>query len=285
MADASAKTDTAPQGQQPEAQPPKLKEPQKPRTVKYFVDRKSLLIKATVLLAALSVLFRLIGYWGFWSDPASDATYSQVFLPIVCCLLFMAFIVLLGKSALWVSSIPVFFAAVFFILETFSVTPWWIKALSILLYVVAACVYAMTVFGKIRTKWVLVVTIGTPLVYHLAVQDRTTLLNASTPATLVQWMPELSAMSFLIALLFTALAMDKVPPPPQYDPRLELPQIRALRYVPDELEFKPQKKTGAAPRPQPEAAPAAVPAPAPADAQPAAEAEEPKKEEASENSP
>ena len=90
MADVSAKTDTAPQGQQPEAQPPKLKEPQKPRTVKYFVDRKSLLIKAAVLLAALSVLFRLIGYWGFWSDPASDATYSQVFLPIVCCLLFMA---------------------------------------------------------------------------------------------------------------------------------------------------------------------------------------------------
>jgi hypothetical protein len=137
------------------------------------------------------------------------------------------------------------------------------------------------VFGKIRTKWVLVVTIGTPLVYHLAVQDRTTLLNASTPATLVQWMPELSAMSFLIALLFTALAMDKVPPPPQYDPRAELAQIRALRYVPEQMEFKLPKKTGAAPKPQPEAAAA----PAPADAQPPAEAEEPKKEEVSENSP
>ena len=44
-------------------------------------------------------------------------------------------------------------------------------------------------------------------------------------------------MSFLIALLFTALAVEKVPPPFQYDPRAELPQIRGLRYVPDELEY------------------------------------------------
>jgi hypothetical protein len=221
----------------PESAPPKLREPQKPRKTKYFVSRKNWLVRCAMTLTALSVLFRLIAYWGFWSDPTSDATYSQVFLPILCCVLFMVFVEVLGKSALWTTALPVFFTSVFLILETFSVTPWWVKALSILLYVVAACVYAMTVLGKIRTKWLLVVTIGTPLVYHLAVQDRTTLLNASTPATLVQWMPELSAMSFLIALLFTALAVEKVPPPFQYDPRAELPQIRGLRYVPDELEY------------------------------------------------
>ncbi len=218
---------------------PKIKEPAKAPKTKYYVERNDLFVKFAVALLALSVLFRLIGYWGFWKSEGIDDAFTQVYLPILCCALFAVLLELLGKAALWTTSIPAFFTAVFLILETFSVTPWWVKVLSILLYVVAACVYTVTVFGKIGSKWPLVVTIGTPLVYHLAVQDRTTLLNASTPATLVEWMPELSAMSFLIALLFVALDMEKVLPPlPEGAP----PRIRGLGYVPPELDFHMAKK-------------------------------------------
>jgi len=232
----------------PESAPPKLREPQKPRKTKYFVNRKNWLVRCAMTLTALSVLFRLIAYWGFWSDPTSDATYSQVFLPILCCVLFMVFVEVLGKSALWTTALPVFFTSVFLILETFSVTPWWVKALSILLYVVAACIYTVTVFGKIRTKWLLIVTIGTPLVYHLAVQDRSSLYTAS-PTTLVQWMPEISAMCFLTALLFTALAMQKLVPS-VYDGRPDYVRLRGPKYVPPELEFKTGAKPAAAPVPE-----------------------------------
>lgn len=226
MTDTDVKTDS----------PAPRQGPVKPGKMKYVVNRKNFLVKAAVVLMALSVLFRLIGYWGFWNTPDTDATYTQVFLPIVCCLLFIVLVEMLGEAALWATSLPVLFTAVFLILETFSVTPWWMKALSILLYVAAACVYAITVFGKIRTKWLLVVTIGTPLVYHLAVQDRTTLLNAASPATLVQWMPEISAMCFLSALLFTALAMDKIVPS-VYDGKPDYIRKKLPKRIPPELKF------------------------------------------------
>lgn len=215
-------------------QKPVLKKPGKMR---YIVDRKNFLAKVAMVLMALSVLFRLIGYWGFWNVPDTDATYTEVFLPIVCCILFIVLLELVGRAALWATSLPVFLTAVFLILETASVTPWWVKVLSILLYVVAACIYTVTVFGRIRTKWLLVVTVGTPLVYHLAVQDRTTLLNAATPATLVQWMPEISAMCFLCALLFTTLAMEKIVPS-VYDGQPDFVRRKLPKYIPPELAWR-----------------------------------------------
>ena len=63
--------------------------PKKPGKMRYIVDRKNFLAKVAMALMALSVLFRLIGYWGFWNVPDTDATYTEVFLPIVCCILFI----------------------------------------------------------------------------------------------------------------------------------------------------------------------------------------------------
>jgi hypothetical protein len=233
MADTEEKTDG----------PVMKPKPDKPGRIKYVVDRKNFLAKLALVLMGMSVLFRLLGYWGFWNDPSSDATYTEVFLPIACCILFIVLIEMLGRAALWSTSLPVFMTAVFLILETFAVKVWWVKALSILLYVVAACVYTMTVFGKIRTKWLLVVTIGTPLVYHLAVQDRSS-LYAATPTTLVQWMPEISAMCFLTALLFTTLAMGKIVPS-VYDGRPDYIRMKGPKYVPPELEYRPSARNEA----------------------------------------
>lgn len=226
----------------------KLKEPPKPLKVKYSIDRHSFLIKTAMVLAGLSVIFRLIGYWGIWNTDM-DAFYLKLLLPAVCAALFLLTL-FAGSKALWMTSIPVFLEAVFLIIETFSIQIWWIKVLGILLYVVAACVYAMTVFGKIRTNWLLVVVIGVPLVYHLAVQDRSSLVYASSPDTLIGWMPEISAVCFLISLLFVALSMEKVRPKGEYDPRADLEQIRGLRYVPAELEYRRREKKPKQPAPE-----------------------------------
>jgi len=220
---------------------PKLEEPKKPTKTKYFLDKNTWLVKGAIILSVVSIFFRLIAYWGFWKDLSSDSTYTNVLLPVVCSVLFAIFVPLFGKKAIWMTSIPVFLLSVFLIMEAATLKPWIVIMGSILLYVVAACVYTMTVFGKIRTKWVLVVTIGTPLVYHLAVQDRTTLINASTPATLIQWMPELSAISFLLALLFVALAMEKERPS-MYVENQDVPQIIGLKHVPSEMAYNPLPK-------------------------------------------
>jgi signal transduction histidine kinase len=163
-----------------------------------------------------------------------------VFLPVLCALLLIVFLPVFANHGLWMTSIPIVLEAVFFILETGHISVWWVKAVSILLYIVISIIYTMTVFGKIPSKWPLVISIGVPLVYHLAVQDRTSLLEASSPNTLVAWMPEISAMSFVLALLLITLAMVKKVTtygPPVVDPRADLAQIRDLKYVPEELEY------------------------------------------------
>lgn len=223
---------------------PKLQEPRKPDKTRYVVPRKGFLISCAYLLIGLSVLFRLIGYWGFWHHITS-ATYTQVFLPVLCAVLLIVFLPVFAKHGFWMTSIPIVFTAVFLILETAPIKVWWIKAVSILLYIVVAIIYTMTAFGKIPSKWPLVVVIGVPLVYHLAVQDRSSLIEASSPDMLVSWMPEISAMCFILALLFITLAMTKKVTtygPPVEDPRAELHQIRKLRYVPSELDHYSAKK-------------------------------------------
>lgn len=218
---------------------PKLQEPRKPDKIRYTLRRKGFMFSGALLLIALSILFRLIGYWGFWSHITST-TYTQVFLPVLCTLLLIVFLPVFANHGLWMTSIPIVLEAVFFILETGHISVWWVKAVSILLYIVISIIYTMTVFGKIPSKWPLVISIGVPLVYHLAVQDRTSLLEASSPDTLVAWMPEISAMSFVLALLLITLAMVKKVTtygPPVVDPRADLAQIRDLKYVPEELEY------------------------------------------------
>ena len=238
---------------------PKLQEPRKPDKIRYVVPRKGLLITCAYLLIGLSVLFRLIGYWGFWQHITS-ATYTQVFLPILCAVLLIIFLPVFANRGLWMTSIPIVFTAVFLILETAPIKVWWIKAVSILLYIVVSIIYTMTVFGKIPSKWPLVIVIGVPLVYHLAVQDRSSLIEAADPDVLINWMPEISAMCFILALLMITLAMVKKVThygPPVEDPRADLHQIRKLRYVPSELDHYSAKKEREKQKAQEEAANAA----------------------------
>ena len=215
-----------------------LKEPPKQTKVKYKVDKNKWMIRLAVCLMYVSIVCRLIAYWGFWLEPGADETFTRVYLPIVCCIVFIVFIKLFGNKGLWTTSFPVMLIAVFLILETFEFDIWWIKAGSIFLYLVVATIYTMTVFGKIKTKWLLVFCVGTPIVYHLAFQDRTSLLTASEPNVILAWLPEISQMCFLIALLFITLAIEKIKPQIEHDPKAGLNQIKNLPYVPSYMEFK-----------------------------------------------
>ena len=111
---------------------PKLQEPRKPDKIRYTLRRKGFLFSGALLLIALSILFRLIGYWGFWSHITST-TYTQVFLPVLCALLLIVFLPVFANHGLWMTAIPIVLEAVFFILETGHISVWWVKnpALSI----------------------------------------------------------------------------------------------------------------------------------------------------------
>ena len=83
--------------------------------IKFYTDRESWATQASVTMMALSVVFRLIGCWGLWTD--TGFAYTQIALPVLSGLLFILAVLLLGRVALWSTVLPVLLGVVFFIIK------------------------------------------------------------------------------------------------------------------------------------------------------------------------
>ncbi len=177
--------------------------------LRYSVSRQSVFVKLSALFMGLSILFRLLGYWGFWANEQAGFIYTQIVLPIACNLLFIAIILYLGKKLFSLTAIPVLLGVVFFIIKSFGFDSILHTVLCIILYLTVAMVYTGTVFGVIRTKWLLVPLFGLPLLYHIFVVDRNTILANEKAMSLSDWLPEISVLCIMTALLLICFAMKK----------------------------------------------------------------------------
>ena len=177
--------------------------------LRYSVSRKNFFVKLSAILMGLSVLFRLMGYWGFWNNCEQSFIITQIALPIACCVLFIVNILYMGKRLFTLSFIPVLFGVVFFIIKSFGFDSILHTILCIMLYILVAFVYTGTVFGVIRTKWLMLPLFGLPFVYHILVEDRNTILANDNAMTLSDWLPEMSVLCVMLALFFITFAMKK----------------------------------------------------------------------------
>ena len=84
------------------------------KRVKFYIELNSFGVQAMVILLSLSIVFRIIGCWGLWTDQ--NYLMLQIALPVFSSLLLIVSVLLLGKRALWISFIPVLLVAVFFII-------------------------------------------------------------------------------------------------------------------------------------------------------------------------
>ena len=220
--------------------------------VKYYVERQSFFARAAVTLMLLSAVFRLIGCWGLWGDPYFAAT--QIALPLACCLVFVLFLLLLGKRLFAATSLPVLLGVVFFIIKSFTFDSWVHTVLCILLYLLVAVLYTATAFGYVHTKWLLVPLFGLPFLYHIFVEDLAALRNTENPLSFSAGMQEMSVLCVMLALLCTALAMKKKKTEKAEEEAADEPQKNA-RFA------RLWKKDGASePEPEPaDEAPAAAP--------------------------
>ena len=134
---------------------------QKTEKISFYTERKSALVQASVIFMLLSAISRLVGCWGRWNDAFFAAT--QIALPLACNLLFILLVLTLGRRALWTTVLPVLLGVVFFIIKSFTFDSILHTILCILLYLLVAVLYTGTVFGRIRTKWLLVPLFGLPL--------------------------------------------------------------------------------------------------------------------------
>lgn len=192
----------------------------KKEKVKFYLERDGFLAETAVILMVLSALFRLIGCWGLWGDKVFAIT--QIILPICCNVLFILCIIFLGKRLFSLSAIPVVLGAVFLIVGSFGYERWINTALCILLCIVVTVLYGATVFGRIRTKWLLVPVCALCFLYRLLIVDVAAMRNEANPVTFASGMQELSILCIVLALACTGFALKKKKP--EAEP--QLPKIK-----------------------------------------------------------
>ena len=225
--------------------------------VRFSIDKTGFFAESAMILLILSAIFRIIGCWGLWTDRVY--ALMLILLPVCCCLLLALCILLFGKKGFFLSFIPVLLGVVFFVFKSLYFDNWIHTVLCILLYMVVAVLYTGTVFGWIRTKWLLPPLFALPFLYHVIVEDLPALSNTAQPVTFADGMQEMSVLCIMAAMFCIGIGLKKhVKEPKVIEPEVVEP-VPPTEPLP-----------ASAPAVQPEAAPAPAEAePAPAEAEPA----------------
>lgn len=198
---------------------------EKQQKVRFWVDKKSFLVQAAVILMALSAVFRLIGCWGLWNDPFFAAT--QIALPLCCAMLFIVCLLLFGKRAFVLTCVPFLAGIVFFIVKAFTFESWIHTVLCLMLYIGLSVLYVLTVFGSAKIRYLLPPIFAAVFLYHVFVEDLAALRDTANPVTLSSGMQEISVLCIILAMFFVTLAMKRVK---TEEP--ELPKIKAPKVIP-----------------------------------------------------
>ena len=159
---------------------------------KFYIDKTGFFAEGAMILLVLAAIFRIIGCWGMWAEriPAM----MQIALPVCSCLLLMLCVLLLGKKGFFLSFIPVLLGVVFFVFRSLFFDNMVHTVLCILLYMVVAVVYTATVFGWIRTKWLLPPLFALPFLYHIIVEDLPALNQKAATLLFTNGMQEISVL-------------------------------------------------------------------------------------------
>lgn len=176
--------------------------------IRYSVSRKNFFVKLAVIFMFLSALCRFLGYWGFWSNQTAGFVTFQIVLPILCNLLFIVLVLYAGQRFFSLTFIPVILGVMFFIIKAFGFDSILHTILCICLYLAVAFIYTATVFGVIRTKWLLAPLFGLPLIVHIYL-DRDMIAPKGKTVALSELLPEISVLCIMAALLCICFAMKR----------------------------------------------------------------------------
>lgn len=176
--------------------------------IRYSVSRKNFFVKLAVIFMILSALCRFLGYWGFWSNQTAGFVTFQIVLPILCNLLFIVLVLYSGRRFFSLTFIPVILGVMFFIIKAFGFDSILHTILCICLYLAVAFIYTATVFGVIRTKWLLAPLFGLPLIVHIYL-DRDMIAPKGQTVALAELLPEISVLCIMAALLCICVAMKR----------------------------------------------------------------------------
>ena len=233
----------------------------------FCVEKGSYFAHAAVTVLVLSIAARLLGTMNLWGDM--NAMLIEIILPLGSALLFILFILLLGRIALWTTILPVLGGAAFFILSNFHLGADWPLFICIALSFLAAFVYTATLSGMIRSQWPLAVIFAGILAYMIVCRAIPVFGSAENPVSFVDGMKLLSSIGLVFAVFCATLGMRRRRSP---KPEPELPKIKDPKVIP------PAETASAEPPPEPAAEPTAPETAAPAAPEAAPETELPAEE-------
>ncbi len=170
--------------------------------------------KASALAFACCVPLQILGYADRLNDPLVAA--ALVSLPVLSALLMIAVNLKIGQTALWFSVFPVFIGVLGFsfkiVLDPRGDTLLH-HAAAAALYLAIVGLWALTVLGVIRTKWILAILFLIPLLKHILVNDLPVLIGAAAPVGAATWFKELSMLCFMLAMAFCAASFERTDRP------------------------------------------------------------------------
>ena len=172
------------------------------KRVSYFVSRKSLLVWLSALVMTASAVLRIAYSYGKGADAAT--VWFQIVLPVAACLIFVLMILLGGQERFYHTAIPAFLLAIYYSVRVSAVlTSLSLRFVFWVAYLAIAGFYAMTVSGRVRNNWALVLLLAVGIGV-LAYTHRSAFSGANWSAR-VGFLPELL---FLTGGLFAVLAMQ-----------------------------------------------------------------------------
>lgn len=178
--------------------------------IKYCLDRSGAWAQVAVIFMLLSAIARMLGVWGLWED--SSYRYGQIMLPMAASLIFVLFIFMFAQRGFFLSIVPVFMGVAFFVIQALSYDSLWRMVSAIVVYVLLGLVYAGTVLGMIRSKWLLPPLLAAVFVYDILVIDLPRFTGAAAPWTFHSFLQELSVVCVLVSLFCVSMGLKKRQP-------------------------------------------------------------------------
>ena len=210
------------------------------KRVSYFVSRKSLLVWLSALVMTASAVLRIAYSCGKGADAAT--VWFQIVLPVAACLIFVLMILLGGQERFYHTAIPAFLLAIYYSVRVSAVlTSLSLRFVFWVAYLAIAGFYAMTVSGRVRNNWALVLLLAAGIGV-LAYTHRSAFSGANWSAR-VGFLPELLFLSLLLRLSppvfpvsapFPEVLLSPLLPEPRSAglPALLLPAWKQLRFRP-----------------------------------------------------
>jgi len=173
----------------------------KERTV-YWLPKIGALAILSALFMLASAVIRLV--WACGEVGMDRGVFLiHVALPLLANVMFIIILFRDGSDRLYRTAIPVWLGCIFFAVKALSFPSMLHTVLCLCLYALVAVLYTATVTGRIPTQKLLWLLFALPLLYHIFVEDM------QKEWTLHTFLPELSVLCCMAALLCISLAMKK----------------------------------------------------------------------------